>query len=55
MVTYGDGVTNQNIKKLLTFHLKKKKIGTMTVVRPPARFGEVTLKGHLINFFKENF
>jgi glucose-1-phosphate cytidylyltransferase len=25
----------------------------MTVVRPPARFGEVTLKGHLINFFKE--
>ena len=37
MVTYGDGVTNQNIKKLLNFHLEKKKIGTMTVVRPPAR------------------
>ena len=53
MVTYGDGVTNQNIKKLLNFHLEKKKIGTMTVVRPPARFGEVTLNGDLINFFEE--
>ena len=39
MVTYGDGLSNVNINKLLKFHLKHKKIATMTIVRPPARFG----------------
>ena len=38
MLTYGDGLTNQNLKKLLKFHLKHKKIATMTVVKPVARF-----------------
>ena len=44
MMTYGDGLTNQNIKKLVSFHFKHKKIATMTIVRPPVRFGEVKLK-----------
>ena len=35
-VTYGDGLTNQNLSKLLKFHIQKKKIGTITIVRPPA-------------------
>jgi len=39
MMTYGDGLTNQNLIKLLKFHLKNKKIATMTVVKPTARFG----------------
>lgn len=53
MLTYGDGLSNQNLKKLLKFHLKHKKIATMTVVRPPVRFGEVKLKGNLVSMFKE--
>ena len=44
MLTYGDGVSNQNITKLKNFHNKNEKIATMTVVRPPVRFGEVKLK-----------
>ena len=44
MFTYGDGLTTLNLNKLLLFHKKNKKIATMTVVKPPARFGEVILK-----------
>ena len=53
MLTYGDGLTNQNLKKLLNFHLKHKKIATMTVVRPPVRFGQVKLLKNKIKSFKE--
>jgi glucose-1-phosphate cytidylyltransferase len=53
-VTYGDGLTNQNLKKLLKFHKLKNKVGTITVVRPPARFGEVTIKkNQLVSKFQE--
>ena len=53
MLTYGDGLSGQNIKKLIDFHLKNKKIATMTVVRPPVRFGEVKIQNNLIKKFKE--
>ena len=53
MLTYGDGLTNQNIKKLLKFHLKHKKVATLTAVKPPARFGELFLKGNRITAFEE--
>jgi glucose-1-phosphate cytidylyltransferase len=53
MVTYGDGISNQNLYQLKNFHLKNKKIATMTVVRPPVRFGEVKLNGNLITSFQE--
>ena len=53
MLTYGDGLTNQNIKKLYSFHLKHKKIGTMTTVKPPARFGEVFLESDKVIKFEE--
>lgn len=43
LLTYGDGVSNINIKKLIEFHLKHKKIATMTTVRPPVKFGEVSI------------
>ena len=39
MVTYGDAVADVNIKNLVDFHLSHKKIGTVTAVRPPSRFG----------------
>ena len=41
MLTYGDGLSNINLSQLLKFHLKHKKIATLSAVRPPARFGEV--------------
>ena len=53
MMTYGDGLSNVNLKKLLTFHKKNKKIVTLTAVRPPARFGALKLKGKNVNYFKE--
>ena len=43
-VTYGDGVINLDLNKLLNFHLKQKKIATVTAVRPPVKFGEMNIK-----------
>ena len=37
MMTYGDGLSNVNLKKLLKFHKKNKKLVTVTAVRPPAK------------------
>ena len=53
MMTYGDGLSNINLKKLLKFHKKNKKLVTLTAVRPPARFGVIKLKGRYVNYFKE--
>ncbi len=52
-LTYGDGISNINLIKLLKFHKKHKKIGTISAVRPPARFGFIKLKGQKIKYFKE--
>lgn len=41
MLTYGDGVSNVDIGRLLDFHRSHGKIATITAVRPPARFGEM--------------
>ena len=53
MMTYGDGLSNVNLKKLLKFHKKNKKLATLTAVRPPARFGALKLKGKHVSYFKE--
>ena len=53
MFTYGDGISNVNLKKLELFHKKNKKIITVTAVRPPARFGEIVLKKNTVTSFKE--
>ena len=45
MMTYGDGLSNVNLKKLLNFHKKHDKLVTLTAVRPPARFGAIKLIG----------
>jgi len=52
-MTYGDGISNLNLKKLLRFHKKNKKLVTLTAVRPPARFGAIKLKGQHVSYFKE--
>ncbi len=53
MMTYGDGVSNINLKKLLQFHKRNKKLVTISAVRPPARFGYLKVKGNLVKYFKE--
>ena len=53
MMTYGDGLSNVNLKKLIKFHKKNKRLVTLTAVRPPARFGALKLKGNFVNYFKE--
>ena len=53
MMTYGDGVANINIQELLAFHRKQTKLATVTTVRPPARFGTITLKGDQVECFEE--
>ena len=53
MLTYGDGVSSVDIKKLVKFHKKHKKIATLTAVRPPVRFGELKIDGSKINSFQE--
>ena len=51
-LTYGDGISNVNLKKLLNFHKKNKKIVTVTAVKPMARFGELKIK-NIVTSFKE--
>ena len=53
MLTYGDGLSNINLKKLLNFHKKNKKI-TLTAVHPPARFGELSIDKDTVISFEEN-
>jgi glucose-1-phosphate cytidylyltransferase len=53
MFTYGDGISSIDLKKLLLFHKKNKKLVTVTAVRPPARFGEITIKNNRVKTFKE--
>jgi glucose-1-phosphate cytidylyltransferase len=53
MLTYGDGLSNINLKKLLNFHIKRKKKITLTAVHPPARFGELSIVRDLVTDFEE--
>tara|TARA_Y100000591_G_C21749669_1_gene654018 strand:- start:343 stop:1041 length:699 start_codon:yes stop_codon:yes gene_type:complete len=53
LLTYGDGVSDININKLIKFHKKNKKIVTVTAVRPPARFGALEIRGNKVTKFKE--
>mgnify|MGYP001429131789 CR=1 FL=1 len=53
MFSYGDGVSDVNIKNLVKFHKKHNKMITVTAVRPPARFGELKLNKNKVKDFKE--
>tara|TARA_B110000285_G_C15086468_1_gene596495 strand:+ start:748 stop:1440 length:693 start_codon:yes stop_codon:yes gene_type:complete len=53
MLTYGDGLSDINIKKLVNYHKKNKKLVTLTAVRPPARFGAIKISGNKVKYFKE--
>jgi glucose-1-phosphate cytidylyltransferase len=53
MVTYGDGVANVDINSLISFHHSHGKLATVTAVRPPARFGGLSLEGDVVKEFSE--
>mgnify|MGYP001475031614 CR=1 FL=1 len=53
LMTYGDGLSNVNLKKLVKFHKQKKKLMTLTAVRPPARFGAIKIINNTVRYFKE--
>jgi len=53
LATYGDGLSNVDLKKLLKFHQKSRKLVTLTAVRPPARFGAIKLVKNKVSYFKE--
>ena len=53
MLTYGDGVSNVDLKKVLAFHRAHGKLATITAVRPPARFGGLVFDGDRIAEFQE--
>ena len=52
-LTYGDGVGNVDIRKLLAFHKKHGKLATVTATRPPGRFGALKLDGTTVERFEE--
>ena len=53
LLTYGDGISDININELIKFHNKHKKMVTISAVRPPARFGSLSLEGSNVLNFKE--
>ena len=52
-VTYGDGLANIDLDRLLRFHLSHGKIATVSAVRPPARFGHLQIQGDSVVHFGE--
>ena len=52
-MTYGDGLCSINLDSLIQFHLKHKKIASVTAVHPPVRFGELEIKGDDVTKFEE--
>lgn len=53
MATYGDGLSDINIQKLVNFHRSHGKLATITAVRPPARFGGLVLDDNKVCRFSE--
>ena len=53
LMTYGDGLSNVDINKLICFHKKNKRLVTLTTVRPPARFGAIKIINNFVKYFRE--
>ena len=53
LLTYGDGVSDINIYKLIEFHKRNRKMVTISGVHPPARFGELKCEGDMLISFEE--
>jgi glucose-1-phosphate cytidylyltransferase len=53
LATYGDGLANISIRKLINFHNLNSRLATVTAVRPPARFGYMQINDGLVSHFGE--
>lgn len=53
MLTYGDGVSDANLARLLNYHESYGKLATVTAVRPPSRFGGLSFRGDFVTEFIE--
>ena len=53
LATYGDGLANVNVQKIVDFHERKGRVATITAVRPPARFGVLESSNGLVTHFGE--
>ena len=53
IATYGDGLANIPISKLIKFHESHGKLATVTAVRPPARFGHLEIENEKVSHFGE--
>lgn len=53
ILTYGDGLSNVNINRLVQFHIDSQRLATVTAVHPVARFGELTLNDETVTSFAE--
>lgn len=53
LMTYGDGVADVDVRRLLAFHRQQGRLATVTAVRPPARFGGLLFKGEAVREFTE--
>jgi glucose-1-phosphate cytidylyltransferase len=53
MLTWGDGVSDINLRDLLDFHRSHGKLATLTAVRPPARYGHLELNENIVKEFSE--
>jgi glucose-1-phosphate cytidylyltransferase len=53
MLTWGDGVSDVNLRELLAFHRSHGKLATVTAVRPTARFGKLEVQGNRVCSFTE--
>ena len=53
MLTYGDGLADVDLNALLAFHRAHGKLATVTAVRPPGRFGSISLAGDRVSSFAE--
>ena len=53
MLTYGDGVADVDLPKLVKFHQENQRVATVTAVRPPARFGSLHFDGDRVTHFNE--
>lgn len=53
LLTYGDGIANVDISKLIDFHYTNSSLVTLTAVQPPAKFGALKLNEHLVTSFQE--
>lgn len=51
--TYGDGLSNVDVNKVIQLHQSQKNLATLTAIRPPARFGAIDVDGNKITSFQE--